>query len=545
MPTLRQIGSGLLEAGKVTLNTAFAAASAMGGPNVEGFKNAPKQHSPIEEHEKYHAFINSMKIPSNLDSLKAFETYKKTREVDYTHFKDADGKEIVLDPETKKAIENLAKNSDETKNISRQFDKLGKDLEIALKDPNYNPLSLINKLTSLRSEAESALKAQFEADKAAIDKLVIKPPANSTKLKEDLQKSLLAAHTKASDAVKKSITENLELMHKAAQHERNRISVLANMRNYSHEKTRAALEELIQKKMQPGATIKSTGTELLNVEMSDVISNVRKIKSVTGTKVELGEGQDEQGNKVFTVSRQLPNRTPGLGLNMMRDVPIISWITAGNFSYYNGVDDHIKADLLVDAKHLIACGCTKITTDVYHPDPKHAQYLAKKAYAAALEAGFDPDKITININGQTQPILSVNKTKDDEARQGLLSSDEKQKMEETGAKLSKTRENMLNQMIENAVWKEIIDDADETISITPPNIQHQLVLKSQHRENQSLYLKDKGKAAEQDIKISMSPAPASVLTNSNDEAISISSSVRKDDDEDNKISISSNKIQGP
>ncbi|MFA5959392.1 MAG: hypothetical protein WC785_02655 [Tatlockia sp.] len=59
-------------------------------------------------------------------------------------------------------------------------------------------------------------------------------------------------------------------------------------------------------------------------------------------------------------------------------------------------------DMASLAQRLKAEGHTTITTDIQCKDPKKAEELGRKAYEAAIRAGFDPKKITIVVNGETK-----------------------------------------------------------------------------------------------------------------------------------------------
>jgi len=84
----------------------------------------------------------------------------------------------------------------------------------------------------------------------------------------------------------------------------------------------------------------------------------------------------------------------GLGFSMDFPRPIF------DPGYYTSSQHNTKGDLLSMAELVKATGAKSIIGTITCDNPKMARRLAQEAYEAALEAGFDKDKITISMNGQ-------------------------------------------------------------------------------------------------------------------------------------------------
>ncbi|MDF1684142.1 MAG: hypothetical protein P1U36_05750 [Legionellaceae bacterium] len=84
----------------------------------------------------------------------------------------------------------------------------------------------------------------------------------------------------------------------------------------------------------------------------------------------------------------------GLGFHMDFPRPIF------DPGYYTSAQHNTKADLVCMAELVKATGAKTVTATITCHNPKMAQRLAQEAFEAALEVGFDEEKITVLMNGQ-------------------------------------------------------------------------------------------------------------------------------------------------
>ena len=167
-------------------------------------------------------------------------------------------------------------------------------------------------------------------------------------------------------------------MHSAAKIENARVAYLARL--YEQNATmRKEINKLhAQNQHQdPGAEVtisQEKGTALFkNMKITDL----PYIETITGRKIEI----QKQANGQSSFSMKLPNHLLSSG-------------------YYRGSNNKVKADLMGIAGAIRASGSETITMKIQHKDQEKGMELIRAAYEASIEAGFDPKKITLELNGK-------------------------------------------------------------------------------------------------------------------------------------------------
>lgn len=269
----------------------------------------------------------------------------------------------------------------------------------AVKDTksNFHPRNMVSFLQELKSNAAAAITAQHAAEKKALDDLFGNQqfrqdlggiaqctPAECETLRLNMQATLKESQTKELAEFNKSVDIPAK-MHDAAKIEHRRVSTFARLYEQS-ERMRKEIDELYKKNQQNG----SADINIFQGQHGSAamfkglkLTDLPFIESVTGIKIKPRPmGKDKDGNELCSFSMQLPNR-------ILRA------------DYYYSSHNKVKADLLCLVGAVRAAGYDSVTLRIdLDKDPEHAMEVARAAYEAALEEGFDGKKITMVVNGQ-------------------------------------------------------------------------------------------------------------------------------------------------
>lgn len=189
------------------------------------------------------------------------------------------------------------------------------------------------------------------------------------------------AHAKALEQLNKDMYEKIRELHKNAQQERNMLAELHRV--YAHNKDmQQAIDNILAFKLGP--TVKATGKLPVTTITFDEFKNTGGFKTLTGQTII--QTSTDPKNPSYTIN--FPSRF-------------------FNSYYYHSVKDNVKADMLALAERIKVGppACDGIEMTIGNDKSDHNMYMAKKAYEACLEAGYDPAKIEIKIGTQK---LSVN-----------------------------------------------------------------------------------------------------------------------------------------
>lgn len=411
--------------------------------------------------EYYQKFMKATKLPVNLDSMKSAETYQATRGANFEKFYSG-----LKQMDRTKLAEASTTGSENTHKIGAKFQRMR--TELATQSSDFNALLYIDELYQLKREVKEDLRVQLIADLKCVETLLIDEDA-----KKKLKEEMTTAHNNAAETFEDALTSDLKKLHEAAQHERDRIVHIARLYQYGPASTKRAIE-LLTKSGAPGATVIATGDksapQFASIDLDKLRLNPDNrydprfgFRTMTGVSiVATAKNSDERYN---TFHMQLPRRHPSL--LSFRDDPLggaTSWLTTGDFMYYHSLEDNVKSDMMELAERVKAGGFKAITMDITHDDPKHARFLAQKAYAACLETGFDPKNVTININGVKQSLSDIAKKGDEEARKGLHPGGTKA-LDDLAETRTQLREEQLQKAITSA--KREAETPEATSSVAP------------------------------------------------------------------------------
>ncbi|WP_419419113.1 hypothetical protein ACNVED_11230 [Legionella sp. D16C41] len=370
-----------------------------------------------------------------LNSTGVLKTYQDERIVDIsgfsTKFKDKDGKPISLvnAPDGKSISEKLADNSPETIQIRSQISsalKLNANTKKAIetfekemavlnesvrKDPPlFRPKEIASYIQELRTSTRKALEDQqkeeitnlenlLNHDAGFLNNLTAKMGIDSNnsvqvdKLKKDMIDGLKKSHQEElgeSDDPKKfgkfekALDAQVKDLHELERKENDRIAYFAAMYNNKQSaKMKKAIDDWYEANKGPnapnGASLSINFDKNLAKFKGLKPSNLDLIETITGRKITYTKEKNKDGKEEGVFTMQLPRFDP---------------------TYYYSRSQQIEYDLVSMAQAIRADGNDKITLNIDYRDEKYALELARKAYEAALKAGFAPEDIAITVNNK-------------------------------------------------------------------------------------------------------------------------------------------------
>lgn len=351
-------------------------------------------------------------------------------------------------------------------NMTKIHKEFGKDSKL-----EFNPQFVLKMLHELKSNAQKAIQAQQTKEIEDLNALFNPPaastPATTPSFTENLKTSLgitddsevkaiqtemvaalKASHEKELAAFNKGLDEPLKKMHTALQKERDRVFFLATLAAHSPEmqkKIRLLYDARKKKenKTAPGITIQAGIPHPRALFKNIDVTDLKTIQTATGRKLEL------QADGSY--SMDLPNRL-------------------FNSRYYHSSHDNLKADFLTMAA-AIHCNNDSITFSVEHSSPEHALKLGRAAYAACRETGYDPKKITIEVNGKAVNVNELFKNSSSALRAVNTKAATNAKAREAWDKEmdSDTSYDKYKKAFEAGRMEEHLKQEDQEIAANPPN----------------------------------------------------------------------------
>lgn len=292
------------------------------------------------------------------------------------------------------AINKALALKNETVEARKAFSEDMADVNEYIAKATYHPQNLIDHLYGLKNAARQAIDAQQKQERKDLEELFKHTSPQGfvenlktslgcdnddqvKKIKKDMLQALTTSQEKELKEFDKDMGEPITKLAAAAQKEMARVAFLAKL--YSDEANVAFRNEINQKALANRGAGPGEG----EIELSDVptqalfkgisVSDLTTIQSRTGLPLKPnGDG---------TFSMQLPNRI----LHPL---------------YYRSSQHNLHEDMLALPQAMRACGKESITMSVNHKNKEYAMELAREAYSACRESGFDEKKITIKVNGE-------------------------------------------------------------------------------------------------------------------------------------------------
>lgn len=209
----------------------------------------------------------------------------------------------------------------------------------------------------------------------------------------DVQKSIIddlqETHKKQLEAFDKSTQESLKALHSASAKQRQAFLFIASLHK-NDEKMQRAIERLA------GENYNAQGPKDDNI-IIECSKDKAAISSVSLDQLKviqlLGGGQ----------------------INRVDGQPVSYKLDMGNrFTsprYY--LNNREERDMLIMAQAVRASGSSGIVMKLDFKDEKTAEARARQAYAACIKAGFPPEKIKLNVNGQLMTYKAIEKDEKD------------------------------------------------------------------------------------------------------------------------------------
>lgn len=251
--------------------------------------------------------------------------------------------------------------------------------DLVKKDPpNFNPGAIGSYLQEIKAKNLTFIKQQQQAEKDALTKLFNNDPdpnfvanlktsmgltddAQVGKVKDDMLAALDKSHKDQTTKFEKELTDSTNKFFDIMRKEFDRIAFLGD--RFERNKR---MRENINKIAAARGTTDAPATASLNGRMARLkgikVDDLEFIASVTGKQITKNAD--------------------------------------GSFSMPLNTVFGDERDLASLAQTVKACGHDSITMEIDHTNPEKAIEAGRKAYEACIEAGFDPKKIDIKVNGK-------------------------------------------------------------------------------------------------------------------------------------------------
>ena len=222
-------------------------------------------------------------------------------------------------------------------------------------------------------------------------------PTPAYQFTPETQKALADLHqTNFQESLKKQLSNKLAHLHQLAAHERSNLN-LAVLLTEGTKISAKGKDGDFQSQKQKKDTINNIVQLLKKIQdptqvpekVSDLVSAVNQhIITRSGQRIGIQEGAEGQ-------------------LNFSLQMPAYPWY--GRNSYYTSKADHALNDLRIMAEMVKATGAKGIEFKIEQDNPKLKLHMARKAFQAALDAGFEEDQIDIIVDGKRKSRTDLEK----------------------------------------------------------------------------------------------------------------------------------------
>ncbi|STX43514.1 coiled coil domain protein [Legionella donaldsonii] len=377
-----------------------------------GAMSTEQQVAYWDEHRK------SVGIEGGITARTTMENYSSKRLKDLSDFDkivDGDKKPLkTTTPDGKSITEKFGSDPDLVNGIKEVFAKtpatdkaisdFTKDVTnlhtlVMANPPQYSAAGIANVLQEKKSDALAAIKAQQAKELERLnDKFApANPPARNefrekikaamgpgtteeqvNKVKDDMVNATKASHASQIKRAEAEFNYSIKKFYSAMQKEFDRIALLGD--RYERDKQMRAAIDTLAAQRAANEPRRST-TVSIQADQSTAI--------LRGIKV-----QDLDTINTLT-GRPLTKNTDGsYSMKLSKD-----WIFFDRKA--RDVTKSVEKDLASLAHTIKATGAETITMELTAADPDKAKELGKKAYEAAIKAGFEPRDINIVVNGKS------------------------------------------------------------------------------------------------------------------------------------------------
>lgn len=249
-----------------------------------------------------------------------------------------------------------------------------------------HPHNVIHYLFGVKDAAERAIKTQQAAEKsnltALFDDQLFTKSLNQNLVLNDDKDEIARIKNDMLAALEKSQTDELAAFNKSLNEPIKQILDIPTVqktatlaRYMENPETRNEINELIKQAGGKDARISAGGEnrDLASEATDEQLKQLKTIRTRSGLKLH------KQGENSFSLN--LPHRI------------------LGNPLYYLSGQNNIKNDLKSLPEEIQRRGFKSITMNLSHGNQKYALKLAREAYAACRETGFDEKNIKIKVNG--------------------------------------------------------------------------------------------------------------------------------------------------
>ncbi|WED42275.1 hypothetical protein [Legionella cardiaca] len=286
----------------------------------------------------------------------------------------------------------------------KQFNEDIQKINAALAEvpPTIDPRNLRGILHVAKADAVDAIKAHQAQAKQQIEDLFtdssftdeLKASMNLTddtqlgRVKKEMLSALDKSNAEQLKQFEDSFNKSINDIHSLHQKEKDRIAFIAAMRQTNDKEFRDAINALAEKKkaelnLPPQPLQLSLQPDKNNIDLRGVnVADLPILKTITGRKIDIGEDG--------TMHLQLPK---GLSFEGAK--------------YYNSRHQNVDYDFQSLAEACKACGHDDVVINVDYKDEKEADEYARRMYEACVNAGFEPSKITVKVNGVERKLEEV------------------------------------------------------------------------------------------------------------------------------------------
>lgn len=340
---------------------------------------------------KYSGSVNDLKNVLGTDSFDIYEQSRIKGAAGFNKINTPDGStlsESLRNPVAgspaeyvKNALAVTLQSSDDFTRAQQAFNSEASHIYESIQaNSAFHPGVIASTLLELRGQGTASIKAQQALEKTQLTNLFSEPAfidnlknsfncsdSDVAAMKREMLDTLDKSHKEQLEKFEKALSDSATKLFDGLKKEFERISFLGYWYHRSDKMKEAilALAQANDPALDP-AFIELNPDEGLAILKNINVRNLSLLKTLGGKDI------TKTGENTYTIR-----------LNRLFQT-----------------NDSIYEELTGLALALKAAGYDGVVFDISNKDPKKAEELGRKAYESAIRAGFDPSKITININNE-------------------------------------------------------------------------------------------------------------------------------------------------